>query len=435
MSDRSRAVPAPALLIRGGRVIDPVQGIDRVADLAVSDGRILSIGEPPPGFVAEQQIDAQGWVVAPGFVDLAVRPREPGDEQKATLESECRAALAGGITTLCMPPDTRPPIDTPAVVRLIEAQARAAGAARVVVLGALTQQLAGAFPAEMAALRAAGCVGMSNGKAPLATARVLRHCMEYAASNGLMLFVEPEEPTLAADGCAHEGEVASRLGLTGIPASAESIAIATVLLLVEQTGARVHFGRLSAARSVALIAQAKAQGLPVTADVAAHQLIWNERALLDYDARFHLRPPLRGEADRQALLQGVLEGVVDAICSDHQPHEAEAKLAPFAATEPGISALETLLPLALAAASQVEMPLIKLIERLSSAPARLLGLDAGSLLPGARADLCLFAPDERWRLSAATLHSRGQNSPLIESELVGRVRHTLLDGRIVHQAP
>ncbi|HXH03763.1 MAG TPA: dihydroorotase [Candidatus Competibacteraceae bacterium] len=420
------------ILIRGGRLVDPAQGRDGRHDLYLVDGRVAAVDSPPPGFQPQRVIEATGKIVCPGLVDLAARLREPGAEHKATIASETRAAAAAGITTLVCPPDTDPVVDETAVARLIQRRADAAGYARVLPLGALTQGLAGEQLAEMAALKDAGCVGVSNGHRPLSNTLVLRRAMEYAATFGLTVFLTPLDTWLAAPGCAHDGQVAARLGLAGIPAAAETAMVARDLALIEDIGVRAHFCRLSSARAVELVAEAQEHGLPVTADVCAHQLHLSEIDLGRFDSQAHVIPPLRTLRDRDGLRRGLATGVLGALCSDHQPHEVDAKLGPFAETEPGISALETLLPLGLKLVAEDVLPLPALIERLTVGPARILGLAAGTLAPGARADVCIFDPEAQWIVDSASLLSRGHNTPFLGWELKGRVSHTLLAGRLVY---
>jgi len=335
------------LSILNGRVIDPVNGVDRVADLFVVKGRIAALGNAPEGFVADRSIDASGQLVCPGLVDLRARLREPGQETKATIASETRAAAAGGITTLVSPPDTDPVVDNPAVVDLIRHRAAQAGFARVLSLGALTQGLTGKTLAEMYALKTAGCIGVSNGDRAVSNTEVMRRAMEYAATQSLPVFLRAEDPWLAEGGCAHEGAVSVRLGLPGIPEAAETIAVARDLQLIEQTGVHAHFCGLSSVRAVKMIARARFDGLPVTVDVSAHQLFLTEMDIGYFDSQCHVRPPLRTQRDRDGLRQALADGTISAVCSDHQPHDVDAKLAPFPASEPGISGLETLLPLTL----------------------------------------------------------------------------------------
>ncbi len=419
------------LRIRGGRVIDPSQGLDQVTDLCIANGKIQGLGELTE-FSADQEIDAHGQVVCPGFVDLRAHLREPGQEHKATIASEVRAARVGGVTTLCCPPDTSPIIDTPAVAELIRARAEALDGARVLPLGALTRGLEGSGLAEMNGLREAGCVGVSNALRPIANTLVQRRALEYAATFGLTVFIHPRDHWLAGDGCAHEGAVATRIGLPSIPVAAETIALARDLLLIEQTGARAHFFLLSSARAVEMIADARRRKLPVTADTSAHHLHLTELDVAEFDPMCHVQPPLRELRDLERLRSGIADGTLDAICSDHQPHEADAKLAPFCQTEPGISALETLLPLSLRLVHDGVIGLSQLVDRLATTPAQILGTELGTLAVGATADVCIFDPEQYWTLDADLLSSAGHNTPFDGWELRGRVTHTLFGGRVVY---
>lgn len=419
------------ILIRGGRVVDPATALDGIHDIYLADGRIAGIGARPNGFSPDLEIDAARRIVCPGFVDLSARLREPGQEHKATIAGESEAAAAAGITTLCCPPDTDPAIDTPAVVNLIREKAEHAGKVRLLPIGALTRELGGRDLSEMSALKGAGCLAVSNAHLALANTLVLRRALEYAASHDLLVFVRPEDPALADQGCVHEGPVGTRLGLPGIPSAAETVAIAEVLALTEHTGARVHFSQLSCARAVRAIAKAQGKGLPVSADVSAHQLHLTEDDIEGFDSMCHLRPPLRTRADREALREAVRDGVVAAICSDHQPHEPDAKLDAFPATEPGMASLQTLLPLALKLVDEGALTLNRAIAALTSGPAGVLGLDLGNLRPGAPADLCVFAPEAPWTVDDETWLSGGRNTPFWGLTLRGRVTHTLLSGRVV----
>lgn len=420
------------LQIRGGRVIDPANGIDKITDVFVAYGRITALGEAPDGYSPDQVIDASGRYVLPGLVDLAARLRQPGEEHKATIESETRAAAAAGITTLCCPPDTVPPVDSPAEINLITRLAKAAGQAKVFALGALTAGLEGELLSEMAALKAAGCLGVSNALRPVHSTLVLRRAMEYAGSHDLTVFLHPIDFDLANDGCAHEGAVASRLGLPGIPAAAETAAIGQQLALIEQTGVRAHFCRVSTARGAAMIQRAQYDGLPITMDVCAHQLYLTEVDLGDFNSLCHTLPPMRTLRDRDGLRQCIAKGSLGAICSDHQPHEEDAKLAPFPATEAGISALETLLPLTLQLADDGVMPLTEAVQRITCGPAEILGVDAGTLAEGMPADICIYDPERPWTVDESTILSAGKNTPFIGWEFTGRVTHTLVDGRVVY---
>lgn len=423
------------LTVRGGRVVDPASGIDRVADLHVAQGRVVGLGEIPDGFTADRVVDAAGLVVCPGLVDLRARLREPGLETKTTIAQETRAAAAGGITTLCCPPDTEPVVDTRAVVELIHHRADRAGMARVEVVGALTQGLEGQRLAEMGGLQKAGCVGVGNASRPVTSTEVMRLAMQYAATFGLTVFLEPQDPWLSARRNAHDGAMATRLGLSGASECAETVALARDLLLVEATGVRAHFGHLSTARGVRMVAEAQAHGLPVTADVGVHHLYLTDADLSGFDARCHVCPPLRTEADREGLRAGVARGTLGAITSDHQPHEVDAKQNPFGATDVGISGLETLLPLVLRLVAEGVTDLSGALATVTSGPARILGLDRGTLAPGRIADICVFDPDGEWVVTEESLVSRGHNTPFLGWEMKGRVVCTLLAGRPVFECP
>jgi len=418
--------------INGGRVIDPANKIDATQDIFVADGEIAALGSAPDGFTADEEIDAGNQIVCPGLIDVCARLREPGQEYKTTIASESRAAASSGITTLCCPPDTSPVIDTPAVTEFIRLRAEAAGKARIVTLAALTQGLNGEQLSEMAALKKAGCVGVSNAMRPLRNSLVQRRALEYAATYDLTVFLYPNDHWLANDGCAHEGRVATRLGLPGIPEAAETAAVARDLALVEQTGVRAHFCRLTTGRAAQMVARAQYDGAPITADVATPYLYLSEVDISDFDSQCHLLPPLRTVEDRQRLREALQTGTLSAICSDHQPHEADAKLGPFPSTEPGISGLDSLLPLGLQLVDEQTIALPDLIHRLTAGPANILGLPYGTLSVGASADICIFDPEMTWQLTTTSMQSRGHNTPFLGREFKGRVTHTLLDGNRVY---
>lgn len=417
--------------IKNGRIIDPANKLDKTTDLFISKGLIASIDSPPENFKADQTIDATNHWVIPGIVDLSARLREPGEEYKANITSESIAATASGITTLCIPPDTDPVIDEPSVVELIHNKAEQAGHANVVTLGALTAKLKGEHLSEMAALKAAGCVGLSNARKAIQNSLVTRRAFEYAATQNITVFIEANDPWLSNHGCAHEGAVATRLGLPPIPYAAETAAIAYQLELIAEAGVRAHFCRLSCAHSVEMINQAKANGVKVTADVAAHQLHLTELDISSFNSNCHVLPPLRSQRDMEALRRGVAEGILNVICSDHQPHELDAKLAPFPATQAGISALDTLLPLTLKLVEQGQLELQTAIASLTCEPARILGINAGTLTPETPADICIIHPEKEWLLEADDIHSRGKNTPFTGWNFTGKVTHTLVNGDVV----
>ena len=419
------------LLIHGGRIVCPASGQDHVADLHVADGRVAAIGAAPAGFRADRKIDAEGKLVLPGLVDLCARLREPGAEHKATIASETAAAAAAGITALCCPPDTLPVVDTAAVLELINQRTAAAGKTQVLVLGALTQGLEGSVLAEMQALKAAGCRGVSDAGRAITNSEVLRRAMEYASGCDLTVFIQPEDPHLRNAGVMHEGATSTRLGLPPIPSSAETVAVARALLLAEETGARLHLGRISAAGSIHLIRAARERGVAVSADTGICHLHLIDADVDGYNSRCHLIPPLRGTADRTALIEAVADGVIDAVCSDHQPHDADAKSAPFSLTEPGASTIDLLLPLLLKLVQEGKLPLSRAVAAATAAPARILGLNQGRLEKDGPANLVVVDPDAEYEVTTATLHSAGHNNPFLGQRLRGRVLATILHGRLV----
>ncbi len=417
--------------IAQGRIIDPETGMDSIGDIYVADNRIFSILGQLEDFDAEITIDARNQIICPGFIDLSARLREPGATQKATIASEVKAAAASGVTTLCIPPDTSPCIDNPAVVELIDDKAKAANYMQIYPIGALTYKLQGQELSSMFALKNAGCIAVSNAQMPIANLLILRRAMEYAASFELLLIYRPQDYHLSQQGCAHEGAVATRYGLPAIPEIAETTALLQCLELVAHTGCKVHFGQISCARSVDFIRLAKHSGLPVSADVAIHQLHLTENDVLPFDGVYHVNPPFRRAGDRQALRMAVSEGVLDVICSDHQPHNIDAKLGAFPETEPGVSSLETLLPLTLSLVNENELSLMQAIAALTTKPAKILGLEAPSLKVGRLADLCIFDPEIIWQINTQSWLSSGRNTPFWQQNLQGKVTHTIQNGQII----
>ncbi len=418
--------------IKNGRVIDPANGIDRLADVAIADGVIAGIGKAPAGFEAEGTIDATNCIVCPGLVDLSARLREPGFEYRATLESEMAAAAAGGITSLACPPDTDPPLDEPGLVEMLKHRARLPEFAHVYPVGALTEKLAGKRLTEMAELHEAGCVGFGQANTAVLDTQVLLRAMQYAATFGFSVWLQPQDPHLAKGGVAHDGAVAARLGLTGIPVVAETIALATLLHLGQETGVQLHLTRISSAAGLDMVRAARAAGIRVSCDVAAHYLHLSENDIGWFDPHCRLDPPLRGDHDRDALRAGLADGTIDALCSDHTPVDDDAKQAPFADAEAGATGLELLLPLTLKWATEMKVPLSTALARVTRDPARIMGVPAGTLSPGAAADICVFDPDARMVVSRATLRSQGRNTPLLGREFKGRVRFTLIEGHLAY---
>lgn len=420
--------------IRGGRLVDPGNKIDTQADLFIAAGKVAAIGKAPGGFSANRVIDANGLVVCPGLIDLSARLREPGFEYKATLESEMLAAAAGGVTSLACPPDTEPALDEPGLVEMLKHRAKILNLAHVYPVGALTVGLAGEQLTEMAELRDAGCVGFSHADVPLQDSQVLWRALQYAATFGFCVWLRPQDGYLGKGGVAHDGEVATRLGLAGIPSFAETIAIATIVEVMRSTGARVHLCRLSTREGVEMVRAAKREGLPISCDIGIHHAHMSEMDLGYFDAHCHLRPPLRSARDRDALRQGLKDGTIDALCSDHAPVDEDSKLLPFAESEAGATGLELLLPLMLKWAQEMNVPLAQALARITQQPARILGVDAGRLSEGDFADVCIFDAEQYCRISAAGLKSQGKNTPFLGMELPGKVRYTLLQGQVVYDA-
>ncbi len=419
------------VLIKGGRVIDPGSGRDGNGDVLIEGERIVALDAAASRAIADRVIDATGLVVAPGLVDICARLREPGFEYKATLESEMEAAVAGGVTSVACPPDTDPPLDEPGLVDMLRRRAKSLSHARLYPIGALTVKLAGERLTEMAELSESGCLAFTQANVPLDDTQVLWRALQYAGTFGFAVWLRAEDLSLARDGVAHDGDVATRLGLPGIPAMAETIALGRLLELVRETGTRLHVCRISTAGAVAMIRAAKAEKLPVTCDVGIHHVHLSEMDLGYFDSHCHLVPPLRSVRDRDALRTGLADGTIDVICSDHTPVDEDAKQMPFGESEVGATGLELLLPLTLKWAVEAKVPLSKALAKVTIDAARVLGVKSGRLEPGAPADIVIFDPSEPFRVVPEALRSQGKNTPFMGYELTGRVRHTLVDGREV----
>lgn len=431
------------ILIKGGRVIDPATGRDERADVAVAAGRIVAIGQAPAGFDAARVIDAGGCIVAPGLVDLAARLREPGHEHEGMLESELNAAAAGGVTSLVCPPDTDPALDEPGLVDMLKFRARKLSLCRLFPLGALTRGLKGEAITEMAELTESGCVGFSQAELPIRDTLVLQRAMQYAATYGYTVWLRPQDPWLGK-GVAASGAVATRMGLSGVPVAAETIALHTLFELMRVTGARVHLCRLSSAAGVELLRRAKAEGLKVTADVSINSLHLTDVDIGYFNPAMRLNPPLRQQADRAALRAALADGTIDALVSDHTPVEPDAKTLPFGEAEPGATGLELLLSLALKWGEDSRLTLADTLARITSGPVAVLGdalgslaESAGRLTDGGVADLCVFDPSAIWQVEPASLRSQGKHTPFdfatSGTALPGRVRATVVAGTVAYQ--
>ena len=427
------------ILIQGGRVIDPAIQFDTVADVAIDDGKILAIGAAVADFAPDTRINAQGCIVMPGRVDLAVRLREPGHEHEGMLESELAAAVAGGVTCLVCPPDTEPVLDEPGLVEMLRFRAEKLHQARVLPLGALTRGLKGEVLTEMLQLTQAGCVGFGQAEVAIANTQVMQRAMQYAHTFGYTVWLRPQELYLGK-GVAASGALATRMGLSGVPVAAETIAMHTIFELVRSTQARVHLCRISSAAGVDLVRQAKKEGLPVSCDVSINSLHLIDVDMGYFDSRMRLNPPLRQQRDRDALRAGLADGTIDALVSDHTPVDEDAKALPFAQCEPGATGLELLLSLALKWAKDAGVPLQRALAVISSSPAAVLGgaLGAlaggvGRLVPGTAADVCVFNPQTDWVVEPAALRSQGRHTPFAGYELPGQVVATLVGGRLAYR--
>lgn len=423
------------LHIKSGRLIDPANNIDRVADLYIVDGKVAAIGDAPQGFTADDSIDASGLVVAPGLVDLSARLREPGYEYKATLESEMRAAVQGGVTTLVCPPDTDPVLDEPGLVEMLKHRARNLDLANVHPLGALTMGLRGEALTEMAELTEAGCIGFAQAEVPILDTNVLLRALQYAKTFGYTVWLRPQDAHIGRGGVAHSGPLASRLGLSGVPVMAETIALHTIFELVRSTGARVHLCRMSSGAGLELVRAAKKEGLPVTCDVGVHHLHMTDADIGFFDSNARLTPPLRSGRDRDAITAGLLDGTIDAVCSDHTPVDDDEKLLPFAEASPGATGLELLLSLTLKWAEEQrgQDALPRALAMITSSAARTAGLAAGQLGVGAAADVVVFDPVKRWKVEGAALASQGKHTPFLGYELSGQVQATVVGGRVAYR--
>ena len=432
------------ILIRGGRVVDPASGRDEVTDVAIAAGRIVRIGPAAADFGPERTIDAQGCVVAPGLVDLAARLREPGLEHEGMLESELAAAAAGGVTSLVCPPDTDPVLDEPGLVEMLKFRARKLSRCRLFPLGALTRGLAGEALTEMAELTEAGCVGFSQAEVAIADTLVLQRALQYAATFGHTVWLRPQDRWLGK-GVAASGPVATRLGLSGVPVAAETVALHTLFELVRATGTRVHLCRLSSAAGVELLRKARAEGLPVTADVSLNSLHLTDVDIGYFNPAMRLTPPLRQQRDRDALRAALADGTLDALVSDHMPVGTDEKHLPFAEAMPGATGLELLLSLALKWGEDSGAGLQRALSVVTCEPVRVLGPaigslaeSAGRLVEGGVADLCVFDAAAEWTVTPEALRSQGKHTPFAFEHggmrLPGRVRATLVAGTVAFEA-
>ena len=421
------------ILIQGGRVLDPQSKTDAVADVAISAGKIVAIGKAPEGFQAQKTIDAKGCIVMPGLVDLSVRLKEPGHEHEGMLDSELAAAVAGGVTSLVCPPDTDPVLDEPGLVEMLRFKAEKLNRSKVLPLGALTRGLKGEILTEMVQLTEAGCVGFSQAEVALENTQVLQRALQYANSFGYTVWLRPQELHLGK-GVAASGPLATRMGLSGVPVAAETIALHTIFELLKSTQTHVHLCRISSAAGVALVRQAKAEGLPITCDVSINSLHLTDADVGYFDSRARVSPPLRQQRDRDALREALADGTIDALVSDHSPDSEDEKALPFAEAEPGATGLELLLSLTLKWSQDSKVPLMRALATITNEAARVLKQDMGQLKVGAQADVCILNPETHWQVTAENLRSQGKFTPFSGYDLPGRVQYTLVGGQLAYQA-
>lgn len=423
-------------LLANGRILDPSQNLDRVAHLVIRGGRIAEITETLPVDTSLKRLDCSGLWVAPGLVDIHVHLREPGQSYKETLQTAGEAAVAGGFTTICCMPNTEPPLDNPLWVREIRQRAERDAPCRVYVVAALTQGMAGERLCDYHALQQAGAVACSDDAFPVQNAEVMRKAMLACRAYGLPVMTHCEDKNLSAGGSMHRGAVSTMLGLTGLPSSAETVQIARNALLAHETGCHVHIQHLSTAIGVALVRFFKSLGVRITCEVSPHHLLLTETACAAYDTHAKMNPPLRSEADRVALGQGLVEAVIDCIATDHAPHARYEKERTFPDAPFGIVGLETAFGCVGLWNQQAGSPLspLRLIDRMSTTPARILNLPAGTLQVGAPADVVVLDPSARWVVRPEAFRSKGRNTPFVGWELVGEVRYTFVGGQCVYSA-
>ncbi len=418
--------------ILNGRVIDPESGLDQTTDIFITAGKVSAVGDKPKDFRAATSIDAKQKLVIPGIVDLGVRLGQFSKEYGGSIAIEEQAAVSAGITTLCCFPDTGPVIDTPGNIDFMQQQQNKTRLAKLEMIAALTRELNGEDLSEMASLKQAGCIGVSNAWSAMKNSRVIRHAFEYATSQQLKVFIHPEDHALINNGCAHEGAVSTRLGLPGIPEAAETSTLGMYIPLIQQTGASAHFCRISSRNGQNIIRRAQYDGLPITADVSINQLFLTEMDLMDFNPLYHTRPPLRTDTDKNSLRSAIADGSIQAISSDHLPLPADAKLDAFPATAPGISGLETLLSLTLRLVDENVIDLARAIHLLTFGPATIAGLNRGTIKPGAMADIIVIDQEKEWICDPYAFISTGKNSPYSGWDLKGKVTHTIVSGDLVY---
>lgn len=421
------------LLIKGGRVIDPSQGIDGELDVLIEGGVVKELGKGLKAPAGIETIDAKGLLVTPGLIDMHVHLRDPGHEYKEDIVTGTRAAAAGGFTSVCCMPNTSPVVDNKAVASYIINKARAEGLANVFPVGAITQGLKGERLAEMGELKEAGCVAVSDDGRPVANAELMRRALEYARGMGILVISHAEEPALAGEGTMNEGFTSTELGLKGIPRVAEDIATARDVMLAEYTNSPIHIAHVSTRGSVRVIREAKARGVMVTCETAPHYFTLTDDAVRGYETNARMNPPLREADDLAAIKEGLKDGAIDAIATDHAPHHIDEKDVEFDAAANGIIGLETSLPLSLRLVEEKVLDMKGLVEKMSSNPAKILGIPRGALRVGAVADVTIIDPVLEWSVEKEKLASRSKNSPFLGERMKGAAVYTIVGGKIVYK--
>ncbi len=421
------------LVLRNGHVIDPANGCDNTCDVLIEDGRIAAIGAGLTGGADVQEMDVSGMIVCPGLIDMHVHLREPGQEWKEDIESASRAAVAGGVTHMCCMPNTQPTLDHAGVITQVIIRARQVGLCDVHPIGAVSRNLAGKELTEMRELVRAGAVAFSDDGMPIWHAGVMRKALEYASSFDFLVIQHAEDKQLTDGGCINEGWMSTQLGVEGMPAEGEDAMIARDIMLTRRTGGRYHVAHISTQGAVALVREAQQEGLQVTAEAAPHHFALTEEEVMAYNADAKMSPPLRTEGDRQAVVEGLRDGTISVIATDHAPHHIDDKRCGLSCAAFGIVGLETMLPVSLELVRDGVLSMSELIAKMTLNPARLLNLDAGTLNIGAVADLCIFDASERWVLDRDKLFSKSTNTPWHGKELTGRVKYTVKNGRLVYQ--
>ena len=426
------------LLIQGGHIIDPGQGINEIGSLIIADGKISWLGSGEISLPGSDYdvLDAQGLIVCPGFIDLHCHLRQPGFEDKETIATGSRAAARGGFTTICCMPNTNPPLDNRATIDYVKSTAASEGVVRVLPIGCISKGIGGKELAEMGELAQAGVIAFSDDGQPVMNSRLMRQAMEYSLAFGLPIIDHCEDTVLGEGGLMNEGIIATKLGLRGIPAAAEEAAVARDLALAQLTGARLHIAHISTQGSVDLIRRAKEKGVKVTTEVTPHHLTLTEERVIGYDTNAKVNPPLRTKQDIQALIQGLKEGVIDIIATDHAPHTENDKLCEFALAPFGISGFETALGSLMSLVRNGQLGLRLLIAELTCEPARIIGTrygKLGTLEIGTSADVTIFSPDAEWLVDTGAFASKGKNTPLNGTRLKGKVMTTTAQGRLVYK--